>query len=142
MRHGERGSSMVEFAIAAAALMLFVFGIFEFARALYAYHTVSNAARLGARWAIVRGANCSVLDHCQATQADVQNYVQSQVVAAMNASSITVSVSWPGSGTCASSNARGCPVQVTVNYPFAFDLPFISTQTLTISSSSQMTIAN
>lgn len=142
MRHSERGNSMVEFALAATALIFFVFGILEFGRALFTYHTVSNAARQGARWAMVRGANCSVLPDCDAST-NIQTFVQSQIVAVMNASSVTASVSWPGNSTCpAGSNARGCPVSVTVTYPFSFSLPFISSQVLNISSTSQMTIAN
>ena len=54
----QRGSSMVEFVIAAMLLMLFVFGIIDFGRALYTYHAVSDAARLGSRFAIVRGSKC------------------------------------------------------------------------------------
>ena len=143
MRHAERGTSMLEFSIAVLALLLFVFGIFEFGRALFAYHTVSNAARLGTRWAMVRGASCSApLDHCNAAQADVLAYVQSQVVSVMDPSQITVDVSWPGTGACANSNARGCPVSVTVHYPFSFALPFVSSQALTLSSTSQMTVSN
>lgn len=133
---------MVEFALAATALLLFVFGILEFGRALFTYHTVSNAARMGARWAMVRGANCSVLPDCDAS-ANIQPFVQSQIVAVMDPSSVTASVSWPGSSSCsAGSDARGCPVSVTVTYPFSFSLPFISSQVLNISSTSQMTITN
>lgn len=143
MRHAERGSSMVEFAIAALALLLFVFGILEFGRALYAYHTISNAARLGSRWAIVRGASCAApLDHCQATSADVQTYTRTQIFALLDPSQLNVTANWPGGNGCAAgSNARGCPVTVTVSYQFGFILPFISA-TVPLSSTSQMTIAN
>ena len=143
MRHSERGTAMVEFAFATLALFMFVFGIFEFGRVLFTYHTVSNAARLGTRWAIVRGASCTApLDHCNAAQADVLAYVKSQVVGVMDPSRITVDVSWPGTGACANSNARGCPVSVTVHYPFVFALPLVSSQALTVSSTSQMTVSN
>lgn len=37
-------------------LLLLIAGILEFGRALYTYHTVSNAARLGSRWAMLRGS--------------------------------------------------------------------------------------
>lgn len=147
-RGGERGNSTVEFAFAAMALLLFVFGILEFGRALYTYHTVSNLARLGTRWAIVRGSGCTtqnVLDNCPATQAEVQTYVQSQAFALMNTGNITAVTQWPGTptATCTNgSNGRGCLVTVTVSYPFQFWVPLIGSQGPTISSTSQMIISN
>lgn len=146
-RHGERGSSTVEFAVAAMALLLFVFGILEFGRALYTYHTVANLARLGTRWAIVRGSGCSVLDSCNAGQTEVQAYVRTQAFALMNTSNITVTANWPGtpSATCPSgtTKARGCLVSVNVTYPFDFWIPLIGpAQAFNLSSTSQMIISN
>lgn len=134
---------MVEFSIISALLLLLIFGIFEFGRALYTYHTVSNAARLGTRWAIVRGSACtSPLDHCNAASSDVQTFVRSQIVALMDTTQLTVTTTWPGNGgSCAAgSNAPGCPVVVSVSYPFNFVTSFIGPQ-LSISSTSQMTIS-
>ena len=144
VRHFERGAGLVEFAIASAAFLLFIFGIIEFGFALFTYHSVSNAARLGSRWAIVRGASCNTLDHCNASSSDIQTFVQSQVVAVMDPTQVTVTATWPGNGgSCASgSKARGCPVIVTVSYPFNFAIPYVSGTQLQISSTSQMTIAN
>jgi Flp pilus assembly protein TadG len=159
MKHTQRGASMVEFAISASALLLIMFGILEFARVMYTYHTVSNAARLGSRWAMVRGANsCNgPIDHCSASATDIQNYVLS-VVPMVDASSTTlpncsqqglcVTASWSNSSDpstdCSSggSNAVGNLVCVTVSYPFNFAIPFVSTNALTLSSTSKMVIAN
>lgn len=145
MTRAQRGASMIEFVLALTFVLVFVFGILESARALYTYHTVSNLARLGSRWAIVRGANCSVLDNCNADQTAVQTYVRSQAFALMNASQITALVNWPGNNaTCpsGSTNARGCLVSVTVSYPFTFSVPLLSLPAITLSSSSQMIISN
>jgi Flp pilus assembly protein TadG len=149
-KHSQRGSSMVEFVIAASALLLILFGIIEFGRVLYIYHTVSNAARIGSRWAIVRGSGCTVLDHCNATSADVQTYVQS-VVPMVDSNTMTVTATWSSqaSPTAAcdetdpsGNNASGHNVCVTVTYPFNFAVPFVSTQALTLTSTSQMVISN
>ena len=51
----ERGSTLVEFALVLIVLMVMMFGIIDFARALYTYHFVANVAREGTRYAIVRG---------------------------------------------------------------------------------------
>jgi Flp pilus assembly protein TadG len=134
---------MVEFALAASVFLLLLFGILEFGRALYTYHAVSNAARLGSRWAIVRGSSCTApLDHCNAQSSDVQTYVRSQIVALMDPTQVNVTVTWPGNGgSCAAgSNAPGCPVQVAVAYPFTFALSFVGSQ-LNITSTSEMAIS-
>ena len=44
---------MVEFALIIPIFLLFVFGILDLGRAVYAYNTLNNAAREGARVAIV-----------------------------------------------------------------------------------------
>lgn len=48
----ERSQSMTEFAIVAPVLLLMLFGILDFARALYVYGTLVSAANEGARVAI------------------------------------------------------------------------------------------
>jgi len=120
---------------------------------LYTYHTVSNAARIGSRWAIVRGAGCAtigVLDHCNATSADIQNYVQS-VVSMVDSNTLAVNATWSTSmdpsvdcsATDPSGNdLKGHLVCVTVAYPFNFAIPFVSTTALTLTSTSKMVIAN
>ena len=50
----QRGGAMVEFAIVVPLLMLFVMGIVEFGRAWNTYQVVTDAAREGARRAVVR----------------------------------------------------------------------------------------
>lgn len=148
MRHAQRGASMIEFTVAAMTLLLLIFGIIEFGRALYMYHTVSNAARIGARWAIVRGSkSCSgaiVIDHCNAASSDVQTYVQS-VVPLVDNGSLAITASWPGGNTgCSSSSdfhAQGCVVAVQVTYLFKSAIPLISNTTFNLSSTSQMVIS-
>lgn len=49
----QRGQALVEFALILPLLVLLLVGVFDFGRAIYAYNTISNAARQGARLAIV-----------------------------------------------------------------------------------------
>lgn len=147
--HSQRGASMVEFSIIAGALMLIMFGIMEFGRMLYVYHTVSNAARIGARWAMVRGsASCAypvgqALASCPASQTEIESYVQSQVPL-LDSGTISVTTSWPG-GTdgclAADTKAAGCPVLVTAAHTFNFAIPYVDSAQIPITSSSQMIIA-
>ncbi len=48
-----RGQSLVEFALILPILILMLVGVLDFGRAIYAYNTINNAAREGARLAIV-----------------------------------------------------------------------------------------
>jgi Flp pilus assembly protein TadG len=52
-RHSYRGQALVEFALVLPILVLLLVGVFDFGRAIFAYNSVSNAARSGARMAIV-----------------------------------------------------------------------------------------
>jgi Flp pilus assembly protein TadG len=52
-RRRRRGQALVEFALVLPLLLLMVFGIVDAGRLIYAYNTVSNSARNGARVAIV-----------------------------------------------------------------------------------------
>ena len=62
----ERGQSLVEFALVLPVLLLFIFGIVDAGRLIYTYNTVSNAARDGARVAIVNQST-SGTDTCDTT---------------------------------------------------------------------------
>jgi Flp pilus assembly protein TadG len=136
-RHGQRGSGLPEMAIVATALLALMFGIIDFGRAMYTYSFVAQLARSGARWAIVRGSGCTVLDHCNASSANVQTYVQSLSLGMMNASRITATLGLPNNGC----QSAGCPVVVTVTYPFSFMTGVLPSASFNMSSSSQMVIS-
>ena len=61
MTHGlsrsERGSTVVEFAMAAAVFFIMIFGIIEFGRLLYTHNALTDAARRGARYAVLHSEN-------------------------------------------------------------------------------------
>ena len=61
MTHERRGQSLVEFALILPVFILLLVGIFDLGRAVYAYNTINNAARQGARLAIVD----QTIDHVQ-----------------------------------------------------------------------------
>jgi Flp pilus assembly protein TadG len=146
MTKAQRGASMVETMLVLMLALLLIFGIMEFGRALFTYHAISNAARLGTRYAIVHGANC-IPGGCTATQASVRTYVRDSTPG-ITKNSMTVTTSWTGtpldSGqTCgeAANENRGCTVTVTVQYPFRFIVPYFGTG-FTFTSSSQMVVSN
>ena len=133
---------MVETALVLSVFMLMLFGIIEFGRAVYTFHLVDNAARIGSRFAIVHGSTCvhtGSVDTwpCNADQPEIQNYVRSQSVD-LDGGAVTITTTWPSAGNC---NTTGCLVNVKAVYPFQFWIPFVSTQTLNMSSTSQMVIS-
>lgn len=144
VRKSERGSSLPETAIIMGVVLALIFAVVDFGRAMYTYAFVAQLAREGARWAIVRGAQCTQLDHCNASSSDVQTYVQSLSEGATTASSIGVVANWPSCPAgSASKNSPGCTVTVNVQYPFKFMLPYMPgpNMQITMSSTSQMVIS-
>ena len=155
-RAGQRGAAIVEFALASVALLGMIMGMYVMFLAVYTNHCASESAREGSRYAMVRGStsctNTPSLTNCNATAAEVQSYVEGLGFPGMNtANGMTVTVSWLtvsttqpatwspcSSGTC---NTPGNLVKVQVQYAFPLSLPFFSSNTLNLSSTSQMAIA-
>lgn len=133
---------MIEFALILPILILMLMGILDLGRAIYAYSTVSNAAREGARLAIVnqtQGTNCSVRTvECKAASHAVNLGVQP--------SSVAVSFRNPDDPNDASNvcTAReiNCIAVVTVNYNFAAATPIIGNLigNITLSSTTMLPI--
>jgi Flp pilus assembly protein TadG len=52
-RTDERGATMAEFAIIAVVFFMIIFGIIEFGRLFYTHNALTDAARRGARYAVL-----------------------------------------------------------------------------------------
>ncbi len=151
----ESGSSLIEFGVSITLLLLIIFGVMDCSRALYAYHFVSNAARDATRYAMVRGsswnnASCTSAfsASCTAGSTDVTNYVKAMTPMGFSANQLLVNTTWPGTtvkGTdCSATNVNntpGCVVNVQVSYTFNFVLPFLPKNSLLLSSTSKVVIA-
>lgn len=139
---GERGGTLAEFALAATLCLTLIYGVLEFGRALFTYDLVANGARLGTRYAVVRGANSCTTSGCAATSNDVQTFVRGQSPG-IDTTMLNVTATWPtnSSGGCTVSpyNGIGCVVTVTATYQFSF-LAF-SFSPITMTSVSQMVIS-
>ncbi len=110
VRSRERGQALLETAIALPLVLLVSAGIFEFGRAYQTWQVLTNAAREGARVAILPGSTAS----------DVQSRVQTALNAGQlsNASTATVGVDQNATVSIGATTA-GASV-VTINYPFSF----------------------
>jgi len=163
---GEEGATLVEMALATTILFALLFGVFEISLASYTYHYISDAAREGARWAMVRGSNCyqdmpwaPSSFKCGATTDQISDYVKSLGYPGIDSRNMTVTTTWhaahhvttsdPPSTTWDSDDCGdtdpckvpGNEVQVTVTYNFPLSIPFWKSETIPISSTSTMVIS-
>ena len=95
VRRNERGATLVEYALVISIFIVFVLGIIEFARVTFAYSTLANAAREGARYGII---------HANDT-AGVESTTRA-LSTGLDGTLLTINTTWSSSD-----------VQVRVNYP-------------------------
>ena len=65
-KDNERGATLVEFSIGITVFAMAMFAVLEFGRVLWAHNALTDAARRGARYAVL---------HAQADSAEVKNVV-------------------------------------------------------------------
>jgi Flp pilus assembly protein TadG len=116
-RNGQRGASLVEFTIAATVFLTVTFAVLEFGRALWVYNALADAARKGARYAVLHDAT-SIDDVKRMVVYGNTAGTGSPVVD--NLSTTNVDVTYPGFGM-----DQGT-VSVSINnYQFQFVLPLV-----------------
>jgi Flp pilus assembly protein TadG len=123
----DRGSTLVEFSLIAFMFIMVLLGVVEMGRMVLVYTTVANAARAGARYAIVHGGDRtgsgvngpSGPGSTTQIQTVVQNFASAGLV---NVSNLNVNVTYPNGA-----NTAGSPVSVTVSYTYDPLIPFFST---------------
>ena len=126
---GEAGSVPIEFGFAFPVLFLLMYGIIELSHYGYISIAVEDAARDGARYAMVRGATSPQ----PAATSDVVTFVKGRM-ALVQGSYATVTVNF------SPDDQPGSVAQVTVAYPYQ---PFIfgPLTAMTVSSTSKMTFS-
>jgi Flp pilus assembly protein TadG len=112
-RQGERGAALLEMAFTLPLLLLVCVGILEFGRAYQTWQVLTNAAREGARLAVLPGMDDN------AVRSRVREYMVIGQLPKANDISVTIdidrnkTVSIGGANTASASG-------ITVNYPFDF----------------------
>ena len=104
----EKGQTAVEFALVAPLIVVLLLGVVQVGIAFNNYLTLTDAARAGARKAIVAR-------FAGATSADIQQYV-ADAASGLDTSKLQVTVTNP------TWNAPGSDVTVTAKYPYSIDL--------------------
>jgi Flp pilus assembly protein TadG len=104
---GEKGAALIEAAVTVPLILLISVGIFEFGRAYQTQQVLTNAAREGARVAVIEGT----------TDADVRTRVRDYVtrggLLTLSDAQIVVQRAVPLTGSSTASS-------VQINYPFQF----------------------
>lgn len=128
LRRSEAGQTLVEFSLVLPVLLVMLFAIVDFGRAMYTWSIVSNAAREGGRTAAVQGTTAQI------------NTAVNSAATGLNLGSLTKTYT-NVQGT------KGTTVTVNVSYAFTYVTPISPLLTLiggsslsnpTISSSSSM----
>ncbi len=123
----ERGQVIAETAVAMLAFAMLLFGIMQFGFLLYSYDTICNAAREGARYAMVHGSKSS----SPASISNIQSVVQGQCA---GLGSVTANTTWTPN------NNPGSVVRVTVTYTAPLNVPMLVTN-VSLTATSQMVMA-
>jgi Flp pilus assembly protein TadG len=128
----ERGTTSIELALVLPVFLLMICGLMELSHYAYMRVALSDAAREGVRYAMVRGAASAA----PATADSITTYVRSRI-ALLDPTDVTVTASF------APNNRPGSVVTVQVSYPYA---PFLTgfyaiLTAATVTDSAKMTIA-
>jgi Flp pilus assembly protein TadG len=141
----------MEFAVSITVVLAMLVGMIQCFQALYVYNYVCDAARVGTRYAMVRGSSCTGASDCGATPAQIQTYIQGITYPGIDPGNLAVTTTWLSVSTsgptawtaCANKcNAPQNEVQVQVTYAFPLNIPFWRNASVDMASSSQMVISN
>jgi len=134
---GEEGAAVIEFAMTVPILLSCFFGLVQVCLACYIHQVLTESAREGTRYAIVRGTTCvnGSGSSCTATVASVNSFVSSIGWPNVAGGTMIVNTTYPDGN-----EQPGSRVQVNVTYAFPFRIPFVPSSTINLSSNSVMYI--
>jgi Flp pilus assembly protein TadG len=147
-----RGQSLVEFALVFPIIILLIMAFAEIGRAVFAFNTIANAARQGARVAAVNQlADVTECDESRPIEDPYEPHWSMRGCAilagktiGLTTSNITVAYEPPPDTTldCDPTLHVGCIAVITVSYHFTLTTPFVSSLIgpFTMSQTSEMPI--
>jgi Flp pilus assembly protein TadG len=133
----EEGSTLIEFALTFSVLLALIFCVMEICLVFYSYDMISDCAREGTRYAMVRGASCpnTTSPTCEVNASQVNSFVSAVKTPNLGNGTMTVATTYPDGN-----ESPGSRVQVKVTYVFPIKMPFVPKNSLTMSSTSVMYI--
>jgi len=109
-RQSERGAALLEAAVTIPILLLIAVGIFEFGRAYQTWQVITNAAREGARVAVLPDPTPGVVEQ------RVRDYMRMGQLTGEASAAVTVN----RSSSIVVNGANVSASEVIVDYPFSF----------------------
>jgi Flp pilus assembly protein TadG len=136
-----RGQALVEFAFVAPIFFLLIFAMIDFGRYVYYVQVLNNAAREGARYAIVHGSNSFQPAGPSPDDPAVAAVVRNYAVGVTGTAALTINSVW-GIPPNPPTNNRGSIVHVEVSYAFTSMIPIVPIPPITINGESTLVINN
>jgi Flp pilus assembly protein TadG len=135
VRHAERGQSLVELAVALPLIVLLMLGLFDAGRVVIGYTTLTNAARVGARVAIVNQSNDATCTSLRTFKCAAAEQAVSLGITAGSVPDLVIS-----GADCALTGS--CTVTVTLAHPIDLVTPVVGSLMgpFTLSASTTMPI--
>ena len=130
----EDGQALVECALTSTVLLAFFFVFIEICLIFYTYCMTAELAREGTRYAALHGSTCATASQasCTASASTVNSYVSGLSWPNLGGGTLTPSASYPDGN-----EAPGSRVKITVSYLFPIGVPFVPTQSVSMSSTSE-----
>jgi Flp pilus assembly protein TadG len=144
-RDRTRGQALAEFALVAPIFFLMLFAIIDFGRYVYYVQILNNAAREGARYAIVHGelGIPSTGPPDDPSGAAVKSTVRNYLVGVIDGGALTINADWTApSGGLPAPNTRGNLVTVQVDYQFRSVIPLVPIPPINVRGESTLVINN
>ena len=127
----QKGNVVFEFALVFPLFAMLVLGIVDVSRAMLAYHALTHASEVAARFAAVRSATSTT----PATVGSITDRVLESSVG-LDAAKVEVNATW------SPANTRGSVVRVEVAYEFEPVTPVIPWDTIDLVGSAEARISN
>ena len=121
---------MAEFALVLTPCLTLLFGIINFALALYCYDFVCYSAQQAVRYATVHGSTATT----PATASSMTTYVNALVVGVLKTSALTTTTTW------SPNNTPGGVVTVVVTYNYPPLTSLVSSITIPLTRTASMVI--
>lgn len=123
------GQSATEFALVATVFLLSMFGIFMMGSMVFDYNSISSAAREAARSALVHGTT-------SASASAIQT-VAINAAPSLGLTTDEVTVTFPTDLKVPSL----LDAKVVITYPYTISVPFMSSESLTLTATAQMPVS-
>ena len=127
----QRGGATVDLAVVLPVFIALTIGVFDVGRAVWSYNTIVHVARDATRFAAVR----SNVSDDPINEKGVADRIYSNA-GALDAEKLDISTQW------LPTNKPGAVVEISLSYSYDPIIPFVSADTIALSTTSRLTVSN